>query len=200
MTGPLQSQWAFLKKEHDMKLLIASDLHGSSLYTQKLMEAYDREEADALLLLGDLLYHGPRNDLPEGHGPKAVIPLLNERADEILCVRGNCDAEVDQMVLDFPVMSDYLLLEADGQPVFATHGHLFSPEDPPKMKPGTLFLSGHTHIPAFRRHGRFVSANPGSVSIPKGGSEGGYLLLDHGTLFFKTLDGTLYREERIAES
>ena len=109
-----------------MKLMIASDIHGSAYYCKKMVAAYQREHADRLLLLGDILYHGPRNDLPEDYDPKAVISLLNPLKQEILCVRGNCDTEVDQMVLDFPIMAEYCLLELNGQTIFATHGHLFS--------------------------------------------------------------------------
>ena len=107
-----------------MKWMIASDLHGSALYCKKMIEAFEREGADRLLLLGDLLYHGPRNDLPEGYAPKEVIPLLNSLRPKLLCVRGNCDAEVDQMVLDFPILADYAVLPVGGRLVYATHGHV----------------------------------------------------------------------------
>ena len=131
-----------------MKLMIASDIHGSAYYCKKMVAAYQREHADRLLLLGDILYHGPRNDLPEDYDPKAVISLLNPLKQEILCVRGNCDTEVDQMVLDFPIMAEYCLLELNGQTVFATHGHHFNPQNPPMLKDGDILLNGHTHIPA----------------------------------------------------
>ena len=97
-----------------MKLLIASDIHGSALFCGQLMEAYKKEGTQRLLLLGDLLYHGPRNELPQGYAPKEVIRMLNEKSGDILCVRGNCEAEVDQMVLDFPVMADYSAIFLDG--------------------------------------------------------------------------------------
>lgn len=126
-----------------MKLMIASDIHGSSYYCRKMIEAYRQEEADRLLLLGDLLYHGPRNNLPRDYNPKEVISMLNEIKNELLCVRGNCDTEVDQMVLDFPILAEYCLLELDGRTIFATHGHNFNPDNLPMLKEGDILLNGH---------------------------------------------------------
>ncbi len=171
-----------------MKLMIASDIHGSAFYCQKMTEAYHREKADRLLLLGDILYHGPRNDLPREYDPKKVIALLNPLKEHILCVRGNCDTEVDQMVLEFPIMAEYCLLEVNGQTIFATHGHHFNPQTPPMLKPGDILLNGHTHIPANQDMGAYTYINPGSVSIPKEGSEHGYIIFD-GTFTWKNLDG-----------
>ena len=111
-----------------MKLMIASDIHGSSFYCKEMLDAFDREQADKLLLLGDILYHGPRNDLPKDYAPKAVISLLNERKEKLLCVRGNCDTEVDQMVLQFPIMADYAIFYAGNRMIYATHGHNFNRE------------------------------------------------------------------------
>ena len=128
-----------------MRLVIASDIHGSALYCGKLLEAFHREEADKLLLLGDLLYHGPRNDLPEGYDPKTVTAKLNACADRILAVRGNCDAEIDQMVLHFPILADYCLLWAGGRCFFVTHGHLYHTAALPPMQEGDILLHGHTH-------------------------------------------------------
>ncbi len=152
-----------------MKLMIASDLHGSAYYTKKLLEAYKIEQPEKLLLLGDLLYHGPRNDLPKDYAPKEVIAMLNPLAEHLLCVRGNCEAEVDQMVLDFPVMADYCILFEQGKMIYATHGHLFGENTPPKLQNGDILLTGHTHIPACVDHD-FRYLNPGSVSIPKNDS------------------------------
>lgn len=171
-----------------MKLMIASDLHGSAFYTRQLLEAFEAECPDKLLLLGDILYHGPRNDLPEGYAPKEVISLLNPLADRLLCVRGNCEAEVDQMVLDFPVMADYCVLLEQGRTIYVTHGHLFSEQNPPKLRPGDVLLTGHTHIPACVNHG-WQYLNPGSVSIPKNGSWHGYMTLEDGTFLWKNLRG-----------
>ncbi len=174
--------------------LIASDLHGSATYTRQLLEAYRREQANRLILLGDILYHGPRNDLPAGYAPKEVIALLNPLAKEILCVRGNCDAEVDQMVLDFPLMADYALLEVDGQRLFLTHGHLYNADNPPPLNEGDILLHGHTHVPAcLHRPEGWWLLNPGSVSIPKEGSPHGYLLLQDGVFAWKTLAGDIWQ-------
>ena len=179
-----------------MKYLIASDLHGSAEYVGRLMEALGREEPDTLLLLGDLLYHGPRNALPEDYDTRRCIAMLNSVPCDILAVRGNCDAEVDQMVLDFPIMSDYIFLD-DAQPrLFLTHGHLYDPiENLPPIGPGDVMLSGHTHVPAsFRNDAGVWFLNPGSVSIPKNGSPHSYMALEDGVFLWKTLEGEVYRE------
>lgn len=163
-----------------MKLMIASDIHGSAYYCKKLLEEYRAKKADKLLLLGDLLYHGPRNDLPKDYNPKQVITMLNSMKDEILCVRGNCEAEVDQMVLEFPCMADYILLYIDGKTIFATHGHLFHEDNLPPLKKGDILLHGHTHVTANRSIGEIQYVNPGSVSIPKEGTVHGYMILEDG--------------------
>ncbi len=172
--------------------MIASDIHGAAGFCQSLLDAFDREGADRLLLLGDILYHGPRNDLPEGYNPRGVIALLNERRDLLLCVRGNCDTEVDQMVLDFPVMADYALLEINGRRIYATHGHVFHPDHLPPLRPGDVLLFGHTHIPTRTERNGILCLNPGSVSIPKQNSPHGYMLLTGGEFVWKTLAGETY--------
>lgn len=176
-----------------MKLFIASDIHGSAFYCGKMLEAYKKENAERLIFLGDILYHGPRNDLPEGYDPKQVIELLNPLAAEILCVRGNCDTEVDQMVLDFPVLQEQALIFADGYTFIAAHGH----KETPETAKGTILLSGHTHVPVFEKKDGYIRINPGSVSIPKENSERGYILYEDGTLTWKNLDGKIYRTEKI---
>ena len=171
-----------------MKLLIASDIHGSAYWCGKLMEIAEKEQPDKLLLLGDLLYHGPRNDLPKDYAPKQVIPMLSQWKEKIIAVRGNCEAEVDQMVLPFPCMADYaLLLEGDTQ-LYLTHGHLWGPDNLPPLEPGTVFLSGHTHVKLDKTVGGVRCLNPGSVSIPKDGSHS-YLLCENGEFTFHTLEG-----------
>ena len=175
-----------------MKYLIASDLHGSATYTKQLLAAYDREGADRLLLLGDILYHGPRNDLPDGYAPKRVAELLNARRGEILSVRGNCEAEVDQMMLNFPVLGDYCLLSVGKRTVFATHGHVYNRDNLPPLKEGDVLLYGHTHVPLSETVSGIVCMNPGSVSIPKEGSPRGYMTLDGGVFRWKTLAGDEY--------
>ena len=180
-----------------MKLLIASDIHGAAPYCRQLLDAFSREDADRLLLLGDILCHGPRNDLPEGYAPKEVISLLNPLRAQILAVRGNCDTEVDQMVLDFPILADYALIEINGLRLFATHGHVYNEERLPPLMPGDVLLNGHTHIPKFVRHETYIHLNPGSVSIPKNDSPRGYVLLEGCTFSFKTLSGETWRQESV---
>ena len=163
-----------------MKLLIASDLHGSAKYCRALLESFRREGAERMLLLGDLLYHGPRNDFPEEYDTRAVTAMLNSAADKILCVRGNCDAEVDQMVLNFPIMADYCYLPSDGQTLFATHGHLLGPDNPPPLRQGEILLCGHTHLAVHQDRGAFTYLNPGSLGLPKENLPHSYLLMDGG--------------------
>lgn len=177
-----------------MKLMIASDVHGSAYYCRKMTERYKEEKADKLLLLGDILYHGPRNDLPRDYDPKQVISMLNDRKQELLCVRGNCDTEVDQMVLEFPIMADYCFLELDGITVFATHGHIWNPGNPPMLKQGDILLNGHTHVPACEDRKDYIYMNPGSVSIPKEESAHSYMIYEKGTFSWKDLTGTVYEE------
>ncbi|MBE6636195.1 MAG: phosphodiesterase [Ruminococcaceae bacterium] len=163
-----------------MKLLIASDIHGSAYYCRKLLGIFNAVQPDRMLLLGDLLYHGPRNDLPREYNPKDVITMLNAIADKLLCVRGNCEAEVDQMVLAFPIMAEYAVLYDGDRELFASHGHHITPENPPALPSGAVLLGGHTHVAEDRDCGHFRYLNPGSVSIPKGGTERGCLLYENG--------------------
>ena len=171
-----------------MKLMIASDIHGSACWCARLMEKYNEEKPDILLILGDILYHCPRNDLPRDYAPKEVAAMLNPFADKILCVRGNCDSEVDGMVLDFPIMADYALLHIDGVTIFATHGHIYSEDNPPKMPAGTVLLCGHTHIAKIAEHEGFTYVNPGSVSIPKENTGHGYMIFEGGEFTRKPLE------------
>ena len=177
-----------------MKLLIASDLHGSAPAVRALAARIEAEAPDRIALLGDLLYHGPRNDLPVGYAPKEVIGLLNGLAERIVAVRGNCDAEVDQMVLGFPCMADYALVEADGRLLYLTHGHLpgMSPDDPPSLAPGSALLTGHTHVKTLDERDGVLYVNPGSTSIPKDGSAS-YAVYENGAFMLKALDGTVVR-------
>lgn len=175
-----------------MKWMIASDIHGSAHYCRQLLAALERERADRLLLLGDLLYHGPRNDLPQGYDPKEVIALLTSVKNQVFCVRGNCEAEVDQMVLPFPVLADYCLLEQKGHVIFATHGHHYNLETPPLLQSGDVLLHGHTHIPAKDNSLGFWYLNPGSVAIPKENSPHSYMTLEDGLFLWKDLDGAQY--------
>ncbi len=174
-----------------MKWMIASDLHGSTYYCRKMLEAFEREGADRLFLLGDLLYHGPRNDLPREYAPKEVIPLLNEKKEKLLCVRGNCDAEVDQMVLEFPVLADYAVLPVGRRLIYATHGHIYHVKNLPPLSPGDVLLHGHTHVPAWTEFGQGnLYLNPGSVSIPKENSPHSYMTLEENTMQWKELESS----------
>lgn len=174
-----------------MKLLVASDIHGSVTAARTLLQRVEEELPDRVVLLGDVLYHGPRNDLPAGYAPREVAALLNSIAAHIVAVRGNCDAEVDQMVLNFPCMADFALVEVDGHLLYLTHGHLSgkSPDDMPALQPGQAFLSGHTHIKTLENRDGILVINPGSTSIPKDGSAS-YAVYEHGVFALKALDGT----------
>lgn len=178
-----------------MKYFIASDIHGSAYYCKKMLEAYDREQADKMVLLGDILYHGPRNDLPREYAPKEVISLLNERRVEILAVRGNCDAEVDQMVLQFPIMADYAViqLEKDCQ-VYLSHGHVYHEKNLPPMKKGDAFLHGHTHVLRAEQKDGILFLNPGSVSIPKEDNPPTYAILEKGIFTVQTFEDEIIKE------
>ena len=179
-----------------MKLLIASDIHGSAYYCKQLLRAFEKEAADRLLILGDILYHGPRNDLPREYTPKEVLAMLNEMQDKIFCVRGNCDTEVDQMVLSFPILADYCILTAGERLIYATHGHNHNLQALPPLQPGDILLHGHTHIPAWEPFGDGnLYLNPGSVSIPKNGSAHSYMTLEDGIVYWKDLDGQVYHTE-----
>ena len=176
-----------------MKILIASDIHGSAYYCRMLLDALEREKADRLFLLGDILYHGPRNDLPRDYAPKEVIAMLNPLKEKLFCVRGNCDTEVDQMVLNFPILADYAVLPLGDRVIYATHGHKLNCDNPPPLCKGDILLNGHTHIPADKDMGTFRYLNPGSVSIPKEQSPHGYMTLENGKFLWKRLEnGEIY--------
>ena len=174
-----------------MKWFIASDIHGSEYYCKKMVESFNTEKADKILLLGDILYHGPRNDLPKDYNPKSVINILNQLKDKILCVRGNCDTEVDQMVLEFPILADYCIISNADKIIYATHGHNFNESNLPPLQNGDILLHGHTHIPKCVNHKNYTYINPGSVSIPKEESHHGYLLLEDGNFTWKDFDGNI---------
>lgn len=178
--------------DNNMKYLIASDIHGSSYWCRKLLEAYENEKADRLILLGDILYHGPRNDLPESYAPKEVAAMLNEYKNVILAVRGNCDAEVDQLLLEFPIMAEYAALELPGAAspltVWMTHGHHYNIDNPLPAAPGSVIIYGHTHVPLDEVRGGIRFLNPGSVSIPKNGSGHSCLVLENGEFTHRILN------------
>ena len=177
-----------------MKWMIASDIHGSAYYCRELLAAFEREGAQKLMLLGDVLYHGPRNDLPRDYAPKQVIEMLNAIKEKLLCVRGNCDTEVDQMVLNFPVLADYAVLAVGERMIYATHGHVYNEQKLPPLQKGDVLLHGHTHVPKCTEHEDYLYINPGSVSIPKENSPHGYLILEGAQLTWKSLDGASYMQ------
>ena len=182
-----------------MKFFIASDIHGDAVCTRAMIDAADNENADRILLLGDLLYHGPRNDLPEGYAPKKVIEMLNGIADRLICVRGNCEAEVDQMVLKFPCMSDpAVIFDSDKNvAIYMSHGHIYNPENLPPMPRGSAFLYGHTHLLSIERRDGILCLNPGSVSLPKGGNAKTYATYDGGVFEIKTFEGEVIMREKL---
>ena len=170
-----------------MKLLIASDIHGSAFWCEKLIGALESESPDKLILLGDLLYHGPRNPLPEGYEPPAVARMLNGVKENIVAVRGNCDSEVDQMVLEFPCLADYaIVLDEHARTLFCTHGHVHAPDNPPALPAGSAFLSGHTHVKTNDVRDGITFVNPGSVSLPKDGTHS-YAVYENGGFELKEL-------------
>lgn len=178
-----------------MKLLIASDIHGSADAAHALACRVEQERPDRIILLGDLLYHGPRNPLPPSYAPMEVADILNEWADIIVAVRGNCDSEVDQMVLSFPCRADYALLETDGRLMHLSHGHLpgNSPDDPPHLAPGSVLLTGHTHVKTLDARDGVLFVNPGSTSLPKDGTAS-YAVYENGAFCLKDMDGAKIEE------
>ena len=177
-----------------MKYMFASDIHGSAYYGKKMLEAYEKEKADRLILLGDLLYHGPRNDLPRDYAPKQVIAMLNEYKDQLYVVRGNCDAEVDQMVLQFPIMADYCVILDQERTIYCSHGHVYHEDNLPPTKNGDIFIHGHTHVLRAEKKDNYTILNPGSVSIPKEGNIPTYATLENGLFRILGFEGEIVKE------
>ena len=177
-----------------MRYLVISDIHGDLKGAEIVQEAYARVQPDRILCLGDILYHGPRNDLPADYAPKKVIPIMNSFTDKIIAVRGNCEAEVDQMVLNFPCMADYNVIPFSNRNIFMSHGHIYSPEHLPALKRNDIFLSGHTHIPAAEQKDGIYLFNPGSVSLPKGGHPRTYAVLDETSFVIYTNEHQEYKK------
>ena len=189
----IQNQTTKRKRDHDMKYMFASDIHGSAYYCRKMLEAYEKEGAQRMLLLGDILYHGPRNDLPKEYAPKEVIKMLNGMKQEIYAVRGNCEAEVDQMVLDFPGMADYCILVIDGKTLYATHGHVYNQNNLPPLCQGDVLIHGHTHVLKAEQMDGYILLNPGSVSIPKEGNPPTYAVLENGVFSIRDFEGNVVK-------
>ena len=181
-----------------MKLMFASDLHGSLPAGEQVMARFEIEKPEKLVLLGDLLYHGARNDLPEGYSTKGLTALLNRYKEHIIAVRGNCDSEIDQVVLEFPMMSDYCVIYADGRIFLITHGHVFSEDCMIPHTPGTVLIHGHTHVKVMEKHGDFYYLNPGSAALPKDDSIGSYMIYEDGCFTIRDLkDGSVLREMKL---
>ncbi len=173
------------------KIMIASDIHGSAYYCRKMLERYNEEKPDRLVLLGDILYHGPRNDLPEEYAPKEVIAMLNPLRNKIICVRGNCDTEVDQMVLDFNVLEEQACLFINDKTLVLAHGHKLDEKNIPALCEGDYLICGHTHVPCYKQMDGYTYLNPGSVSIPKEGSAHSYMIFTD-KFYWKDLNGKVY--------
>ncbi|SHJ47423.1 hypothetical protein SAMN02745248_00232 [Hathewaya proteolytica DSM 3090] len=180
-----------------MKLFFISDIHGSAYYMKEAIRAFEEEQADYMVILGDELYHGPRNDLPRDYNPKEVLAILNEYSNKIIAIRGNCDCDVDQMVLKFPIMSDYSYLLYENRRLFLTHGHVYNKDNMPPLGQGDVFIYGHTHIPCIERINGTLFINPGSISIPKGGFENSYGVLFNNIFTIKTFNGHIIFSESI---
>ena len=169
-----------------MKYLIASDIHGSYYYGKLIIDMFNKHNCDKMILLGDILYHGPRNDLPKEYDPKQLYELLNQYADKIICVKGNCDADIDQMVLNFPILAPYIMMEVSGKTVYFTHGDVFNSTNLPPMNKDDILVHGHTHVQRCEKHPDHIYLNPGSIAIPKEDSYHGFMILENG--FFKYMD------------
>lgn len=177
-----------------MKLVFISDIHGSITYAERAKEIFNRELGDYLIILGDILYHGPRNPLPEGYAPKDVVEVLNTLADKIVAVRGNCDADVDQMLLSFPMMSDYSIILHEGKRIFITHGHIYNEDNLPNLQEGDVIIHGHTHLLGEKLVDGIIIINPGSITLPKGGNEHSYGVLEGKEFTIKNLDGAIIQK------
>lgn len=177
-----------------MKIFFIADIHGSLYYTRKALESFKKENADYIAILGDELYHGARNPLPEEYNPKEVALLLNEFADRIIAVRGNCDSEVDEMVLDFPMMAAYSIILYNNRRLFLTHGHIYNEDNLPKLREGDVFIYGHTHVPRAEKKDNIFIINPGSITFPKENSSNSYGVLEENTFKIKDLNGTVIKE------
>lgn len=177
--------------------MFVSDIHGSSYYTKKAIDKFREEEADYMILLGDILYHGPRNSLPKEYEPKEVIELVNGLKEKIICVRGNCDAEVDQMVLEFPIMSDYNTIFYNDKRIFATHGHLFNEQNMPPLVDGDILIHGHTHLPVAKMVDNKYILNPGSISLPKENTPNSYGIMENDKFVIKDFLGNIIKSIEI---
>ncbi|WP_035288846.1 phosphodiesterase [Clostridium sp. KNHs214] len=177
-----------------MKLFFISDIHGSSYYLKKVLEIFEKEQCDYLVILGDQLYHGARNPLPKDYNPKAVTEMLNSYRDKVIAVRGNCDSEVDQMVIKYPTMSDYNIVLYEGKRLFLTHGHIYNRDNLPNLSSGDAIIYGHTHVPVAEKQENIFVINPGSITFPKENTPHCYGIFKENIFTIKTLEGEVYKE------
>ncbi|MBU3092823.1 phosphodiesterase [Clostridium sp. CF011] len=180
-----------------MKIFFISDIHGSLYYLKKAIERYKEEGAGYIVLLGDVLYHGPRNQLPKDYNPQLVASLLNEYKDKIIAVRGNCDSEVDQMIIEYPMMSDYSIILCNNRRLFLTHGHIYNEDNLPELSENDVLVFGHTHVPVAKKHNKIYVLNPGSVSLPKENNPNSYAILKDDLFQIKDLDGAVIKEIKL---
>ncbi|MBW4085384.1 phosphodiesterase [Paenibacillus sp. S150] len=180
-----------------MKLMFISDIHGSLYWLEQALAKAGEEQPHTLVILGDFLYHGPRNPLPEGYNPQGVAARLNAYGKSLVAVRGNCDAEVDQMLLQFPMMGDYVLILHEGRKIYATHGHGFSIDQLPLLTPGDVFIQGHTHLPVADVKEGITVLNPGSISLPKENNPNSYGILENGEFIIKTFAGQTVKQIKL---
>jgi putative phosphoesterase len=183
--------------EEAMKLFFISDIHGSVSSLKAALKCFEAEQADRIILLGDALYHGPRNPLPEGYAPAEVANLLNGYKERILAVRGNCDSEVDQMLIEYPMMETYSMIQMEQRKFFLTHGHVYHPDEHPALNEGDILAFGHTHLPMAEKRGLIYVFNPGSIALPKEGNPPSYGLFSEGKLQVKSFDGEVLRETAV---
>ena len=177
-----------------MKIFFISDIHGSLFYLEKALQCYNEENANYIVILGDALYHGPRNPLPEGYNPQGVANLLNQYKDKIIAIRGNCDSEVDQMLIEYPMMSDYSIVLCNERRLFLTHGHIYNEDNLPALNEGDVLVQGHTHIPVAKKHNKIYIFNPGSISLPKENNPNSYGILLDNLFQIKDLEGNVIKE------
>ncbi|MBW9159161.1 MULTISPECIES: phosphodiesterase [Clostridium] len=180
-----------------MKIFFISDIHGSLFFLKKALKRYREEGASYIVMLGDALYHGPRNPLPEEYKPQEVANLLNEYKDKIIAVRGNCDSEVDQMLIEYPMMADYSIILYNNRRLFLTHGHIYNEDNMPNLSENDVLVHGHTHLPVAKKHNRIYVLNPGSLSLPKENNPNSYAILQDDLFQIKDLEGTVIKEIKL---
>ena len=176
-----------------MKILIISDIHGSSYYAEKIREINEKEKPDQIILLGDLYYHGPRNDLTQEYNPMKVAGVLNDLSEKIRAVRGNCDAEVDEMISDFK-FEDCIQMELNGKNVYISHGHIYNMDNIP-VKQIEIMFYGHYHTGFIEEENGIIFANPGSISLPKNNTENSYMIFEKDKIILKNIDGKIIKEK-----